>query len=75
MTRPTLLFGLLGLLLSSAVVQADSIWERRDPNHAYLFRDQRARRVGDLLTVVIRESTLFNGKEKSKMQKKRLRAI
>ena len=36
---------------------ADSIWERRDQRSGYLFMDNRARRVGDLLTVSVNENT------------------
>lgn len=34
-----------------------TMWERRDPDRVYLFRDTAARRVGDLLTILVREST------------------
>lgn len=48
---------------------ADSIWERRDPRAAYLFMDNRARRVGDLLTVMVNESTDASNTEQRKMAK------
>lgn len=48
----------------------DSIWDRRDPRAAYLFVDNRARHVGDLLTVVIREATGIDQKEKRALDKK-----
>lgn len=44
-----------GLIVKTGV--ADSIWDRRDQRHGYLFVDNRARHVGDLLTVVVREVT------------------
>ena len=40
------------------VVIADSIWDRRDPRYAYLFQDNRARQIGDVLTVAVTETTV-----------------
>jgi flagellar L-ring protein precursor FlgH len=48
----------------------DSIWDRRDQRAAYLFVDNRARHVGDLLTVVVREATGIDQKEKRALDKK-----
>ncbi len=48
---------------------ADSIWDRRDQRSGYLFMDNRARRVGDTLTVTINETTDANNTEQRKMQK------
>lgn len=39
---------------------ADSIWDRRDPRYAHLFQDNRARQIGDVLTVLISENTVAN---------------
>ncbi len=50
-------------------VSADSIWDRRDPRSAYLFMDNRARRVGDLLTVSVKESTGATNTEQRKLKK------
>jgi flagellar L-ring protein precursor FlgH len=49
--------------------QADSIWDRRDQRFGYLFMDNRARRVGDLLTVVVREVTGASTTEARKLDK------
>lgn len=57
------------LLGSAAWTRAESIWERRDPNTCYLFADTKARRVGDLLTIVVDESTEFEGLEKREMDR------
>ena len=48
---------------------ADSIWDRRDQRSAYLFMDDRARRVGDLLLVVVNENTGATNNEQRKLQK------
>ena len=50
--------------------RADNLWERRDANQANLFMDLRARKVGDILTIVIDENTGFDGQEKREMEKK-----
>lgn len=48
---------------------ADSLWERRDHRAAYLFEDNRARRVGDLLTVQVNEISNVNEQDKRDMDK------
>ncbi|HZT82130.1 MAG TPA: flagellar basal body L-ring protein FlgH, partial [Gemmataceae bacterium] len=53
--RAAALAVLLGL--GAGLAWADSIWDRRIPNGGYLFVDNRARKVGDLLTVLITETT------------------
>jgi flagellar L-ring protein precursor FlgH len=52
------LAGLAAAGAGAAVGRADSIWERRDPRYAFLFQDNRARAVGDVLTVVVTETTV-----------------
>jgi flagellar L-ring protein precursor FlgH len=47
-------------LTAASVGQADSLWERRDPRYAFLFKDNRARSVGDTLVVLISETTVAN---------------
>lgn len=62
----------LALMLMSIVgpmALADSIWERRDPRAAYLFHDNRARNVGDLLTITISENTSANERETRALDK------
>jgi flagellar L-ring protein FlgH len=46
-----------------------SLWDRRDPNTVTMFNDYRARNVGDVLTVVIEETTGFDAQEKRNMEK------
>lgn len=48
---------------------ADSIWDRRDQRGGFLFVDNRARRVGDLLTVAVKESTGAKNNEERKLKK------
>jgi flagellar L-ring protein precursor FlgH len=54
-------------LLSEA--SADSIWQRRDPRAAYLFQDSRARRVGDILQIVIQDTTGVKNNDLRKMDR------
>ncbi len=55
---------MIALLASSltalSVSKADSLWERRDPRYAFLFKDNRARSVGDTVIITISESTVAN---------------
>jgi flagellar L-ring protein FlgH len=50
-------------------VQADSIWDRRDQRSANLFQDNRARNVGDILTIAISENTAANEREQRALNK------
>ncbi len=52
---------LFGPVASAA--KADSIWDRRDPRYAELFKDNRARSVGDIVTIVLNETTTTNDRE------------
>src|SRR5687767_4015210 len=65
---------LLGTILLLAAlpncVFPQTLWDRRDPNSAYLFHDYRARSVGDVLTIVIEENTGSDTQEKREMDKK-----
>ncbi len=58
-----------GLGTTAPCVYADSLWQRRDPQKAYLFYDSRARNVGDLLTVIISESSEVQNSENNTMNK------
>jgi flagellar L-ring protein precursor FlgH len=46
-----------------------TLWDRRDLNTVTMFHDYRARNVGDVLTVVIEETTGFDAQEKRNMEK------
>src|SRR5262249_31968147 len=59
----------LGSALLVKVSEADSLWDNRDHRSAYLFVDNRARRVGDLLTVTVREVTGAKNNEERKLEK------
>lgn len=54
---------------SMPTATADDIWQRRDPRQAFLFQDNRARNIGDLLTVIINETTSTNEREQRALDK------
>lgn len=47
---------------------AESHWDNRVPGRAYLFRDTKARCVGDLVTIVITEQTDVQNRENRQLQ-------
>lgn len=67
MTRWLLLLPLSVPLFAQS--KADDIWQRRDPRQAFLFQDNRARSVGDIVTVVVNESTNTNEREQRALDK------
>ena len=56
--RRLVVAGCVMALTAFSVSRADSLWERRDPRYAYLFKDNRARNIGDTLVVTISEATV-----------------
>ena len=57
-----------GLGLVPTVGRPQSLWDRRTQN-AYLFNDTRARHLGDLLTIVVNETTEFTGQDTKELNK------
>ncbi|QDU40235.1 Flagellar L-ring protein precursor [Maioricimonas rarisocia] len=57
------------LAVSGGELMAESIWKRRKPDHAFLFFDSKARRVGDLVTIVINQNTDVDRREDRAMEK------
>jgi len=49
--------------------RADSLWQRRNPQRSYLCQDSRARNVGDLVTIVVTESTEVDNSEDKLLSK------
>jgi flagellar L-ring protein precursor FlgH len=56
-------------IVTSSVARADSIWARRSQRNGYLFDDNRARNVGDILTIVIHEASAVDQKEQRDLSK------
>ncbi len=61
--------GLVFLILCNNI-QADSIWKKRITLNTNLFNDNRARGIGDIVTVEINETTAITGKEDSSADSK-----
>jgi flagellar L-ring protein precursor FlgH len=59
---------LLTMAVSNAC-DAQSMFQHRQPSHINMFADLQARRVGDLLTIVIRENTEVDNKDERKGNK------
>ncbi len=65
--RRWLLAAAVGGAACAAAARADSIWDRRDPRYANLFQDNRARNVGDLVTVLVTESTVASDQDQRQL--------
>ncbi len=59
---------------SGACLQADSIWARRDKNKKDLYADDKARYIGDILTITISEISTLDNKAKRTLSKETTRA-
>ena len=55
--------------LSAACSEAGSIWAKRDKNMPELYCDDTARRVGDVLTIIVSESSKVDNKIKRDLKK------
>lgn len=60
---------LLCALALGGDVRSESIWDRRSRQDGFLFEDNFARRVGDLLIIRIRESTTITENDQRNMEK------
>jgi flagellar L-ring protein precursor FlgH len=64
-----MLLAVVGVFVFLNKVGADSLWERRNPYYANMFWDTKARRVGDVVTIVLVETTNFQGQETRTLKK------
>lgn len=55
--------------VAAPIGRADSIWDRRDPRYAYLFQDNRARAIGDVITVAITQTTVADDLDSRSLSK------
>lgn len=69
MERLTLWLALTGCLLAPARAGADSIWQRHNFFSSFLYVDNRARRPGDIVTVVIVENTDIEHKDQRNLNR------
>ena len=54
-------------------LQADSIWSKRDQNKKDLYADDKARHIGDVLTITIREESTIDNKATRTLSKETTR--
>ncbi len=67
--RIAMLIAVVSLFVGLNQVGADSLWERRNPYFASMNWDTKARRLGDVVTIVLSETTTFDGREDRKLKK------
>jgi len=67
MLVPTIL--VLCLAVPTQHLQAGSIWAKRDRNMGYLYADDVARNIGDVLTIKISEGSTIDNKAKRDLKK------
>ena len=58
------------VLITFGSADAQSLWRNRRTDHGNLLSDTQARRVGDLVTIVVRESTDVDNKDERSMDRK-----
>lgn len=74
--KKTLIFALAILVACSASwLRADSIWAKRNKNMKDLYADDKARHIGDILTITVSEDSSINNKGKRNLSKKTDRSI
>jgi flagellar L-ring protein precursor FlgH len=64
-----MLIVVISLYTCASSASADSLWERRDPYFSSMMWDTKARRVGDVLTILLTETTTFDGREERDLKK------
>jgi flagellar L-ring protein FlgH len=67
--RKMVCLSVLVVAASSNATEAQELWDRRDPNMIYIIRDFRARNVGDVITILVEETTGFDAQEKRELGK------
>ncbi|MBN1359559.1 MAG: flagellar basal body L-ring protein FlgH [Sedimentisphaerales bacterium] len=75
MNRKTTVVCALAVLLGiGPVLQAGSIWAKRDSNMKTLYADDVARNIGDILTIMVTEDSKVDNKAKRDLQKETARS-
>ncbi len=67
--RVAMLLAIIGVFVCLNTVGADSLWDRRDPYYTDMMWDKNARRVGDVVTIILNETTNFQGQETRTLKK------
>ena len=71
--KTALLILIMFVFCFAARLQADSIWARRDQNKKDLYADDKARHIGDVLTINISEESTIDNKAKRTLSKETTR--
>jgi flagellar L-ring protein precursor FlgH len=69
MKYKNLMCGLLVSTIAATAAQAGSIWAKRDKNATMVYSDDTARQIGDVLTIIISESTKIDNKVDRELKK------
>ncbi len=72
--KTALLILIMFVFCFAARLQADSIWARRDQNKKDLYADDKARHIGDVLTINISEESKVVNKAKRTLSKETTRS-
>ena len=67
--RMVIFFALFLSVVFIASSRAQSVWQRRDPRFSHLVTNSTARRVGDLLTILISENTAVQNRDQRALQR------
>jgi len=57
------------IIIAAGTAGADSIWAKRDINKAWTYTDDIARKVGDVLTILVTENSTIDNKAKRDLKK------
>lgn len=69
MRAHTLLFSVALVAVVASQALGDNIWARRSTRYGYLFQDNLARNIGDVLTILVLENTSINQREQRQLTK------
>ena len=72
--KTALLILIMFVFCFAARLQADSIWAKRDQNKKDLYADDKARHIGDVLTINISEESTIDNKAKRTLSKETTRS-
>lgn len=67
--KPASVILILFVFCATGRLQADSIWSKRDQNKKDLYADDKARHIGDVLTITISEESTVDNKAKRTLSK------
>src|SRR5689334_19653257 len=69
-----MLVAVVGVFVFLNNVGAESLWERRNPYFVTMNWDTKARRIGDVVTIILNETTNFQGQETRTLKKNTINA-